>query len=129
MNGRKKTTVAIASIVFLVTAIIIYSGVFNHSQSVFIENPLDHFYMVIVNIFFWLPAAYLLNTIFDKLIWKKVVILPVGNTSARWLQDFVWSLIYIVAITVTISSAFFVEITGTAIFVMLLIYLIQSSIN
>jgi CRP-like cAMP-binding protein/small-conductance mechanosensitive channel len=126
MKKRKSFYIVINIVVFVLCGLVLLSGIFDQSQSVFDKNPLDHFYLMAVNFLFWIPGAYLINSIVEIVLWKKIIILPVGNKSFRLLQDFINSLIYISALAAFLCAAFFIELSflNILLFLLLLLFMV-----
>lgn len=129
MDERKYLPVVVNLIVFLLAAFVLSSGRFDLPQNVFLENPLDHFYLIMVHILFWLPGAYLINKIIDLIIWKKIIVLPVGSLSIHWIQNFISSLIYITAVVVILKASFFIGLTVFSILILFLLLVVFTFIK
>lgn len=124
MNQKKIHLVLISISLLILSALIIYSGVFDLPKNVFLESPLDHFYLIVVYLLYFLPGAFLLNKIVDFVLWEKLVVLPVGSNIYRWIHDSIESLIYAIALGSFLVKALIVDFSGLLIVILIFLMIL-----
>lgn len=126
MERNKKLYTVVAGILFLITGLILSSGIFTLTESEYYQHKLDYFYFISVNVLFWFPLAYFINQALNFVLWTKLLRIAVGKTSQHFIKDFTASLIYTIAIAIIFTKVFWINLSFAWLLILLIILLAQT---
>lgn len=127
MKFPKTGRLLIPSLIFVVAAAIIMSGLFGKAVSSDPhQNINDTIFFYTTNIIFWLVAAFILNQISQIFLWGGIFKRPVSSGWYKMFVDFFSTLIYVAAISFIIIAVFNQELTTGWIVILLAVLFVGS---
>lgn len=112
MSGQKQKYFTISLILFCLSFIAVYSGVFRlplwGSDPNFIA---DRFFYCVINTVFWFTGAYLLSGIIQKVLWSNIFRIPAGSRTIGRIEDFAITLVYMSASGIVFAVVFKQQLT------------------
>ncbi len=99
------------SIVFLITATVIFAGTFSGIKSVPTDMSFKFLMFAFVSSLFYYSIAYIFNGIIEYLLWEGVFKLPEFIRAQGWIKNLIGAVLFTFSSGVIITNVFFEAIT------------------
>ena len=114
MKFSKKKFLSISVVLFILSSIAVFTGVFRlpfaGSDPNFIT---DRVFYICINIVFWTTGAFVLSAVIQKIMWSGILKISAGSKTIGRIEDFLTTFVYLAAFTAIFSVVFKQELTAS----------------
>ena len=121
MASEKENKPVLASVLFLISAIVLALNIFKIPANAGVEYSIDKLFYYSLNIIFWFTLPNILGFIVRKIIWQSEYKESLGARSVGIIEDVVIVFIYTASLGILIIKLFGIEITPGFILIFIIV--------